>query len=304
MTLTTLRITNAALRERADVYHLHDSELIPAGLVLKAFGKRVIYDAHEHLPRQMLNKEWIPRRLRQPVAAAANLLEMIADRLFDGIVVANPSTEQRFSPAHTALVENFARMGPNAGHPVPLRQRGISVLYLGGLTAHRGIWQMIDAIRILDRPAARVVLAGPVDPALDLHSVELPSAVIEFPGQLARDEADAALLNSQIGLSVLQPVPNFTEGHYPTKLFEYMAAGMAVVASDFPLYRQVVEQARCGLLVDPSDSGAIAEAIAYLLDHPDEAEVMGARGRAAVIERYTWPIAERSLLQLYGAVLS
>jgi glycosyltransferase involved in cell wall biosynthesis len=302
LTTTSVRALAVALREDADLYHLHDPELIPLGVALKAVGKRVIYDSHEHLPRQVMNKDWIPPILRVPVAYAANLLERVADRTFDGIIVANPSTVHRFAARHTALVENFARVSVSDEVP-PLSERPVAVVYLGNLGRHRGLWQMIDATRLLNRAHEKVVLAGPLDPGINEATLVGVPDSLSFPGQLSRPDADALLRSARVGLAVLQPVPNFTEGHYPTKLFEYMAAGLPVIASDFPLYREVVVAAQCGLLVDPTDAREIASAMAYLLDRPDEAEAMGARGRAAVLERYTWPVAESALLRLYDSVL-
>jgi glycosyltransferase involved in cell wall biosynthesis len=82
-------------------------------------------------------------------------------------------------------------------------------------------------------------------------------------------------------------------------LFEYMAAGLAVVAADLPLCREVVESAGCGLVVDSRDPAAIAGAIRWLFEHPAEAKTMGQRGRVAIEQRYTWQAESRALLALY-----
>jgi glycosyltransferase involved in cell wall biosynthesis len=308
VTLTVGRVLATALRERADVYHLHDPELIPAGLVMKALGKRVIYDAHEHLPRQIMDKDWIPTPLRRCAVLVADLLEGAADRWFDAIVVANPSTLDRFRRDHTVLVENLARVdGVSAEDPIPWSTRTVAAAYVGGLTEHRGLWQMLDAARLLDRPNSVVVLAGPLDPALESAAVtdrvRAGRTPVQLPGRIGRGEADMLMRDAKVGLSVLQPVPNFTTGHYPTKLFEYMVAATPVVASDFPLYRSTVEAAQCGLVVDPTDAKAIAKAIEYLLDHPEEAAAMGRHGRDAALARFTWSSAEANLLSVYGDVL-
>jgi glycosyltransferase involved in cell wall biosynthesis len=104
------------------------------------------------------------------------------------------------------------------------------------------------------------------------------------------------LRGARVGLLVLHPVEAHLES-LPIKLFEYMAAGIPVVASDFPAWRELVGDA--GLLVDPYDVGAIAGAIDTLLDDPQAAEAMGARGRAAVADRYGWEGEAERLLSLY-----
>jgi len=295
------RALRVALREHADLYHVHDPELIPMALALKLFGKRVVYDAHEHLPRQVMSKYWIPAVLRGPVAWAAGRLEALADRFLDGIVVANASTAPRFRASHTALVENYARI-PAGDAPPDLAARSNTVMYVGGLSEHRGLGKMVEALRLLARPDVRLLLIGPLESPSqppDLHGLE---GQVELTGRLDLARVEALLRDARVGLSVLQPIPNYMS-NYPTKLFEYMAARVPVIASDFPLYRDVVETAGCGLVVDPTSPAAIAEAIAYLLDHPDEAQAMADHGRTAALDRYSWDAAKRALLQLYEQIL-
>jgi glycosyltransferase involved in cell wall biosynthesis len=291
-----------ALRERAALYHVHDPELIPVALVMKALGRRVVYDAHEHVPRQIMDKVWISPFIRKPLAALAGAVEALADRVLDGIIVANPSTAPRFDPRHTALVQNFARI-PSEDDPPSLDQRPRSVIYVGGVSRHRGVHQMLEAIRLLGRPDVRLTLIGPLEPGLGELDLDGISDRVELKGLLHRHEVDALLRRAWVGLSVLQPVPNFVAGHYPTKLFEYMAARMPVIASDFPLYREVVDEAGSGLLVDPTSPAQIAEAIAQLLDHPDAAQAMADRGRATVLHRYSWAASEKTLLAFYRQML-
>jgi glycosyltransferase involved in cell wall biosynthesis len=85
-------------------------------------------------------------------------------------------------------------------------------------------------------------------------------------------------------------------------MFEYMAAGIPVIASDFPLWREIVLGNQCGLCLDPMDPATIAKAIDYLLQHPNEARQMGENGRRAVLERYNWSVEEVKLLDFYNNV--
>jgi hypothetical protein len=117
-------------------------------------------------------------------------------------------------------------------------------------------------------------------------------------GQLNRSDVAKTLARCKIGLVTLFPTPNYVDA-LPVKLFEYMAAGIPVIASDFPLWRQIVEEAQCGLLVDPQDATAIAHAINHLLTHDDEARQMGLNGQQAVLNRYHWDFEAQKLLALY-----
>jgi glycosyltransferase involved in cell wall biosynthesis len=81
-----------------------------------------------------------------------------------------------------------------------------------------------------------------------------------------------------------------------------MAAGIPVVASDFPQVRDVVAGTRCGLVVDATRPEAIAAAIERLVGDPGEARAMGQRGRTAVEERYNWSVSADVLLHAYAGL--
>ena len=106
-----------------------------------------------------------------------------------------------------------------------------------------------------------------------------------------------------VGLAVLEPIPNYLES-YPTKIFEYMSMGIPSIVSDFPLYREIIEKYQCGILVDPLDAGSIAEAIIRLMDNPDEAAEMGARGKEAVRFHFSWESEQEKLIEFYSRLLA
>jgi hypothetical protein len=148
---------------------------------------------------------------------------------------------------------------------------------------------------------ARLIFAGRFSPQ-ELES-EMQRAPgwdrVEFVGWKNREEMARLLSRSRAGLVTLHPTPAYLEA-WPVKLFEYMAAGIPVIASDFPLWRRIVEEARCGLLVDPQEPQAIAGAIRWILEHPVEAEAMGIRGREAVNRSYNWSREAQRLLDFYA----
>lgn len=90
---------------------------------------------------------------------------------------------------------------------------------------------------------------------------------------------------------------------YPVKLFEYMSAGLPVIASNFPLWKEIVEGGNFGITVDPLRPQEIAEAIEYLLERPELCEEMGRNGREAVEEKYNWEVESEKLLKFYKRVL-
>jgi glycosyltransferase involved in cell wall biosynthesis len=290
---------------RADVYHFHDPELIPVGLLLNRTGARVIYDAHEDSRREALslNKHrpcW--GRLR---AGALGLLEGAARQSLDAFVCATPGIARNFPPRRSVLVQNFPLLEElTAGGTEAYRSRPPHLAYVGGITAIRGIREMVRALECLPpNLGARLVLAGHfAPPDLRTEVERLPGwQHVTCLGWQPRPAVRATLARARVGLVVLHPEQVFLDAQ-PTKLFEYMAAGLPVIASDFPSWRKVVRDLGCGLLVDPLDPAAIAGAAAYLLAHPEEAAAMGQRGRQAVRERFNWEQEAQKLLGLYRSL--
>jgi glycosyltransferase involved in cell wall biosynthesis len=308
MTRTVWSLYREALRQNGDVYHFHDPELIPLGLLLAARGKSVVYDIHEDSPADILHKDYIPRRLRRPLMWSVRKLEDAACRRFSGLIAATPTIAKRFYSINpnTVVVHNFPMLheiAPNGA--LPWNERRPAVAYIGSISERRGIREILQALALLpsDNPA-QMMLAGPFSPAeLRTGLMRLPGwARVKYLRVLDRPSVANLLSRVRLGLLVLQPEPNFWDA-MPIKLFEYMAAGIPVIASDFPLWRRIIGEAGCGLLVDPQDPQAIARAMEYLLGHDAEAEAMGRRGRQAACELYNWNSEERALLKFYSKLL-
>ena len=308
MTRTAWSLYREALRQDGDVYHFHDPELIPLGLLLAARGKTVVYDIHEDAPADILHKDYIPRRLRRPLMWSVRKLEDAACRRFSGLIAATPTIAKRFHSINpnTVVVHNFPMLDEIAPTvDLPWNERPPAVAYIGSISERRGIREILQALALLpsDNPA-QMMLAGPFSPA-ELHTelTRLPGwARVKYLRVLDRPSIANLLSCVRMGLLVLQPEPNFRNA-MPIKLFEYMAAGIPVIASDFPLWRQIIGEAGCGLLVDPQDPQAIAHAMEYLLSHDAEAEAMGRRGRQAACALYNWNSEERVLLKFYSELL-
>ena len=306
LTYGVWQVLRAALREDADLYHFHDLELIPLGLVLKGLGKRVVYDAHEDTPQDVFAMEWIPRWLRPIVSPVAGSVERLAACCFDGIVAATPHVARRFPRHKTVTVQNFPISQETAApNRRPLAERSPRVVYIGWMWSCRGISEVVRAMSLLPKSlGARLCLIGEIRPA-SFEARLRATAGWEHVDLLGwRDQREIANLLAEARVGIVTYLP---AGYHfrcqPTKLFTYMSAGLPLVASDFPLWRGFVEGAGCGLVVDPRDPRAIARAIERLLTHPEEAEQMGRRGRLAVAERLNWQRELPGLLELYDRVL-
>lgn len=307
MTMMALDAFRAVRREEADVIHVHDPELIPLALMLRLLGRQVVYDSHEDLPLQISGKPWIPHWLVRPMAMASAALVRIAGRGVSAVVAATEVVARRFPPSRTVVIHNF----PATVHVPRLTganlyaDRSADVAYVGGLSTARGLRQMLEAMDSLPPElGARLHLAGRFQPAsLEIQTSRFRGASHAiWHGWLDADDVAALLENVRVGLCVLQPLPNYVDS-LPTKLFEYMAASLPVVASDFSPWKAIIDGAGCGLLVDPSDPTAIASAIERLLRDVDTAAEMGRRGRKAVLSQYTWEAEAAKLTALYDRMV-
>lgn len=212
----------AALTEEYDLYHVHDPELLPAALKLKKRGKRVIYDAHEDVPRQILGKDWLPEWSRKPLARRFERYEQKVARRLDGVIGATEIIAGRF-PGGVA-VRNFP--DPQEFFPQglpPYEKRRRAAVYAGSITQLRGIHQMVKAAGQAGVP---LILAGEFEnPALRHDITLLPGFdQVEERGKLSRDGVAKAMGEARIGLVVLFPTQSYQES-LPIKLFEYMLCG-------------------------------------------------------------------------------
>lgn len=306
MTKGAWRMYRAVRRARPSVAHFHDPELIPVGLLLKLSGIKVIYDVHEDLPRQILGKHWISPWLRRPVALLVEGFEWASVRWFDGVVTATPTITARFPAKKTVTVHNFPILSELVlPEPKLFAEVPPHVAYVGNITAARGAIEMVQALERVTDDQVRLQLGGTFTPSsLEDEIKALPGWSRVVPhGWVERSTVANLLGNVRSGLVVLHPTRNHPDA-LPVKMFEYMAAGLPVIASDFPLWRQIIDRAGCGKLVDPLDPQAIAEAIDWILAHPDEAESMGRCGREAVETTYNWESEAERLIGFYQRLLS
>jgi len=298
------RIRERALAMDADCYHLHDPELLPIGIQLCKFGKCVIFDSHEDVPRHMLAKRYAWPALRRGLSLGLRVYMGHACRRLDGIIAATEHIGSTFAGVakDIAVIRNFPRIGEFADI-THASGRHPTVCYVGGLSRERGLQEMCAAVAA-SRHGVRLRLCGRFSStAFEAATKAMPEwQHVDYRGIVDRAGIREAFRESIAGLVVLHPLDVYTVS-LPVKMFEYMSAGLPVIASNFPLWRTVIGDHRCGILVDPSDPSSIACAIDRLMDDPDEARLMGERGRAAVQERFNWAKEESVLLSFYRRLL-
>ncbi len=303
MFLQPRRMRQALLKLRPEIAHFHDPELIVTGLRLQRAGIRTVYDSHEDVPRAVLSKYYIPKFFRTSLAALIEVVEDFIARRLSGVIAATPHIARRFQRLNRrsidvnnySLQEEFDLGGRR-------NDDGRTLCYVGGICEIRGSTEMIRALEYVD---ARLILVGPFDrPETEADLRRLPGwAKVDYRGTVTRKEVVAIMAESSIGLLMFHPEPNHVDAQ-PNKLFEYMAAGLAVVASDFPFWRSLLKGVDAARFADPQDPRAIAAAINDILREPGAAHRMGERAREAVVTRFSWGSEEVKLSNFYGELLA
>ncbi len=307
------RLRRAVRATRPHILHAHDTDaLTVVGPLASADHIPFVFDSHEL---------WLGRSAR----GHARWYHGVAQAFFGwverryvpragAVLVANPPVgpilERRYGVTGVVSVPNYPELttgpardlrdlpGAEGIHPT-----AAVVLYVGGITIERGIEQLVDAmVRISD---AHLVFLGGGGLEPQIRARVQASGIGErthFLGMVPSAEVVPLAASATVGIISTPPTSLNNRYALPNKLFQYMAAGIPVVASDFPQIREVVEGSSCGTTYDPGDVDALVREIRAYLDDPDRARADGGRGRKAVEDRYHWQIAASRLLELYAAV--
>jgi glycosyltransferase involved in cell wall biosynthesis len=299
------KVFRAARRERAHIYHLHDPEMLWAGMLLKLLGHRVVYDVHEDAPKQIMNKFWIPWWAKRILSIGTELVERAAAAVLDGIVAATPPIAERFPARKTVVVQNFPRVAaasPPRG-ALEFDRRPHPFAYTGGLTAVQGLREIVATTALLPMDLGDPVMAGWFDDDALEQEVRASEGWkrIRFLDQITPDEVLKAIHSARCGLVIDHPISNYLES-YSTKMFEYMACGVPVVCSNFPFWQRLIGDTECGITVDPMDPEAVAKVLDELCRDPEEARRLGENGRRAILEHYNWEREFAKLTDLYRQI--
>lgn len=292
-----------ALKVDAELYHFHDPEFLPFAKKLIKRGKKVIYDAHEDLPRQLLSKHWIPSLLRKGLSRLVEHYEDRTSEKLTAVVAATDHIRERFSKSNERSwsIKNYPILSESSVTSSDTAEMGEKVCYIGSITRVRGVAELVRALPMTE---ARMDLAG------DFPEVKFREELKEMKGWeqvnelgfLDREGIRNVLAGARAGLVTLHPIINYVHA-LPVKLFEYMEAGLPVIASDFPVLVEIIEEEECGMTVDPKDPRQIAEAIQYLLHNTEEAARMGSNGKRAVQKKFNWAKQAERLREIYHELL-
>ena len=290
----------AARAVRADAYHAHDLNMLPAAIrAARAHRARVVYDAHELYPEM--------NGLAPAERVIWRAIESRSIRRADEVITVNGSVADelalRYGIPRPTVVMNVPEPSPGGDVEVPdaLRAGGTIILSLGGVTTGRGLEQSVDALRSCE---GTLVLLGPVREPFAEALRERARAVgvedrVVFAGSVPPEHVVAAASTASVGLCTIRNVSRSYYLSLPNKLFEYLHAGVPVVASDFPEIARIVRTYDAGELCDPEDPASIARAITRVVSDPSRHAQLRANARRAAGD-VTWQAQADSLLELYA----
>jgi len=305
MTNTVFKVYKAAVDLNAGIYHMHDPELLLVALLLKRKGKKVIFDAHEDLPIQVLSKPYLNPFLAKVISKVTNHYENFLCKRIDAVIAATPFIRDKFLRINPVTVDinNYPKVEEFINIDTSNFLQRKSSCYLGGITKVRGIYEIVAAMES-NKSNGNLLLAGNfLESQVKIDIVKLKGwSRVDNLGWLNREEIADVLGNSFAGLVTLHPIENYKDA-LPVKMFEYMASGIPVIASNIPLWKEIVETDNCGICVDPYSSNEVSDAMNFLANNLDVAKQMGGRGRNAVLEKYNWQIEEAKLFKLYSALI-
>ncbi len=295
------KVLTKALSLGADLYHFHDPELLPIGVRLKAKNKKVVYDCHEDVGKQVLYKEWLgPLLVRRLLSKVYNSYEGYASNKMDGVISVIDEITNKFKLKNRITLKNYPSIRDIEIQKVEISQRKKQIVYIGSLTKVRGILDYINAMpKVQDD--YELLLIGQFS-STDFKKECMDSEGwkrVNYVGFQPMDKAIKLYANAYIGLSVLHAEKNYLTS-LPTKGFEYMAAGIPTVMSNFEYWLPYFEG--CSVFVTPNDSNKIAEAINNLIiDEKRYYEMSKNCERKA--KSYSWENEAERLANFYQAII-
>lgn len=288
----------------AEIYHFHDPEMLFLGLKLKLAGKKVIYDVHEDVPAQILNKDWLGSLLiRKIISKAFNTFEKWSCRYFDGVVTVTVDIAEKFyMNKRTTLLRNLPSIVIiDESKQLEKELEKFTMLYAGGLTEIRGIKELIQAANYLNGEVELLILGKWDDPEYKKQCEELEGwKYTKYLGFKPVKEVYSYMKSVDLGLCTLYPTLNHIKS-WPVKAFEYMACGIPILMSNFPCWMEVFEGN--AIFVNPKDPKEMAGKIEELVGNIEYARQLGLKNRQIVEERLSWESEEINLINLYKNII-
>jgi len=300
----SFKTISKAMSLDADIYHLHDPELILAIPLLKIRGKKVIFDFHEDYAEQISEKEYSSKSILIFLSFIYRVIERLFVPLSDGLISATPHIDKKYAKFHkkTIDINNYPEKNLLTLQTTSNQIRK-NICYVGAISKERGIIEILSAINLIKDEIYLEIAGGFSDDDLEKEAMSHPgwNRVI-YHGTVPYEKVQEILYKCRVGLVVLHPIQNYFYSQ-PTKLLEYMAAGMTVIASNFPFMNEVLGDNSIGYLVDPYDVKELVAAIENSTKNKAFDERSFHISRDLIKEKYNWEAELKKLMMFYDEII-
>ena len=298
--VTARQVFLQALKLSADIYHIHDPEFLPWAILLRRrLRARVVYDSHEYYQQAILGRPWLPAPLRTSLSHVVARLEPAMASWLDAVVTADEGQQATFRRRYRAkrviTVRNLPPREVFDGADVPSAELPRRLFHIGSISEDRGWSQIVATADTLRAHGVEVIVVGKAPQSGVPENLRLT-------GYVTLPEVGRLTKGGGIGLSALRVTPQNLLG-VPMKVFEYMAMGLPVLASDIEPHRDVIQEYGVGRLYPPLDDQACAAEVLWLLSHAEAALEMSRRGRRAYLEGLNFDQEGAKLADLYEELL-
>lgn len=304
MIISQKKVREKAIQINADIYHLHDPELLPLASYLKKKSKKVIFDFHEDVSQQILFKKWIPKSIRKVISISYSIYEAQNAKKFDALITVTPKIVERLKKINpqTIMITNYPILSNFYTEDVITKNN--MLCFAGGVTPQWNHLNIIKAIEGIEDITYSLAGTGSEEYINSLKKLDGWNKV-KYLGKIPHEEVRGVYSKSLFGMALLsfntQVGNEGTLGN--TKIFEFMEAGLPIICSNNNLWKEIVKEYKCGIAVDPNNVQEIVNAIRIILDNPEKADKMGANGRRAIVEKFNWRTQESVLLDLYSSLI-
>lgn len=295
------KLYKKALEINADIYHLHDPELMKLGIKLIKAGKKVIFDSHEDYLYKIAEKTWIPKPLRKFIQSLYERKEKKLLKQYNGIISVTPHIVDRLKKINpnTIMITNYP---PNLNVKTNKKER--IICFAGGISPIYMHHKIIEAISKIDN--VKYCIAGKIENSYKEYLKTLPGYnKVEFLGVLSYEQVIDLYSKSMLGVVTYNYCPSLG-GKLGTlgvlKLFEYIQCGLPMVATDFDLWKPIVEGNEIGICINPNDSQEVYNALYKLLNDVEFNDAC--REKCLIIkDKYNWKSQEKILITFYKKIL-
>jgi glycosyltransferase involved in cell wall biosynthesis len=290
----------------ADIYHIHDPELIRIGYKLIKKGKKVIFDSHEDVGATILNKFYLNSTLRKLIYTIYNAYEKYMLKKFSAIIAPTLFIKKKFNQINpcTEKICNYPIIVELKTEYRKKEFEKFEVCYIGEISYLKGVKELIKALE-LTKNKVYLNLAGNF--ISEQYEKELKAEkgwrYVNYFGYID-DRIKIKEIHQKSIIGIVTLLPNYNDiNSLPIKMFEYMESQLPVIASDFNYFKEIFSEIKCGINVNPKNPEDIAKAIDDLIDNPIKRKEMGNNGYKAIINKFNWSIEETKLLKLYKDLL-